>query len=157
MSFTYTADPANTPLDAVRLLIGDVDESEAQLQDNEIEWLLDIWAGKGSLYYVASMAAEAIAAKYSREVTVSADSQSVGMGELQQKYQSLADRLMVLHQQLLAGGLVDAGGVTIGEQPDQTVRPLAFGRGMHDNIEAGPQDYGGKAPAIWLPEIDGSY
>lgn len=157
MSFTYTSDPLNTPLDAVRFLIGDVDSSEPQLQDAEIEWLIELWSAKGSLYYPASMAAEAIAAKYSREVTVSADSQSVGMGELQQKYLSLADRLMTQHQQLLAGGLVDAGGVTTGEQPDQTVRPLSFGRAMHDNIEAGRQDYGGVGPHIWLPEINGGY
>ena len=156
MTFTYTADPESEPLDAVRFLVGDVDSTEPQLQDAEIEFLVATWEGM-SMYYVAGMAAEAIAAKYAREINISADSQSLSTGDLQEKYLSLAQRLFALHEQLLAGGLVDAGGVTTGEQPDPTVRPLSFGKGMHDDPEAGQQDYGGKTIPVWLPEIYGSY
>ena len=154
--FTYTADPESEPLDAVRFLVGDIDATEPQLQDAEIEFLMSIWDGM-SIYYVAAMAAESIAAKYAREINISADSQSLSTGDLQEKYLSLAQRLLTLHEQLLAGGLVDAGGVTTGEQPDPTVRPLSFGKGMHDDPEAGQQDYGGKTIPVWLPEIYGSY
>lgn len=155
--WTYDADPANSDRDAVRFLIGDVDESEPQLEDEQIEWLISIWGDKGSMYYVASMACEAIAAKYAREIDITADSQSLGTNALQQKYLTMAEQLRTLHEQLLTGGLVDAGGILVGEQPDPTVLPLAFGRGMHDNPEAGQQDYGGKDIPIWLPEIYGSW
>jgi len=156
MGFTYTSNPESVPLDSVRFLVGDIDASEPQLQDEEINYLLQLW-GDRSVYYAAAMAAEAIAARYAREVNISADSQSLSAGELQEKYLSLADRLRSQHEQLLAGGLVDAGGVTIGEQPDPTVRPLSFGRGMHDDPEAGQQDFGGYGPPVWIPEINGSY
>jgi hypothetical protein len=142
-------------VDAVRLLVGDVDPSEAQLQDEEINFLITTWADKNTLYYAASMAAETIAARYTREINISADSQTLSTGDLQQKYLSLAQRLMALHAQLLAGGLVDAGGVTTGEQPDPTVRPLSFAKGMHDDPEAGPQDMGGQAPPWWPEWLNG--
>jgi hypothetical protein len=154
--WTYTADPATEPRDAVRFLTGDVDETEQQLQDEELDWLITLW-GDRSLYYVAAEACEAIAAKYAREIDINADSQSLGTNALQQKYLTQAERLRSQHEQLLVGGLVDAGGILVGEQPDPTVLPLAFGRGMHDNPEAGQQDYGGKDVPIWLPEIYGSW
>lgn len=150
--FSYTANPTNVPVDAVRLLVGDVDESEPQLQDEEINFLITTWADKNTIYYAASMAAETIAARYAREINISADSQSLSAGDLQEKYLSLAQRLMALHAQLLAGGLVDAGGVTTGEQPDPTVRPLSFAKGMHDDPEAGPQDIAGIYPVYYYPE-----
>jgi len=155
MTFTYTASPDDEDIDAVRLLVGDVDPTEPQLQDEEIQFLIDTWSYKGSNYYVASMAAETIASRYTREINLSADSQSLQTGELQQKYLTLAERLRMLHDQLFAGGIVDAGGITAGEQPDPTVKPLSFGLGMHDDPEAGQQNFGGLTVPVWLPEIYG--
>lgn len=157
MTFTYTADPESEDIDAVRLLVGDVDSTEVQLQDEEIQFLIDTWSYKGSMYYVASMAAETIASRYTREINISADSQNIQMSELQQKYLTMGERLRMLHNQLLAGGIVDAGGITAGEQPDPTVKPLSFGLGMHDDPEAGQQNYGGVSVPVWLPEIFGGY
>lgn len=155
MAFTYGADPTSSTIDAVRFLVGDTDATEAFLSDEEIRWLSDQWENKNSVYYTASMAAEAIAARFAREVTTSSDSQTVSTSELQQKYMDLAVRLRSQHQALLAGGFVDVGGINVGEQPDPTVAPLAFGTGMHDNYEAGNQDYGDVYTPIWLPEING--
>lgn len=149
MSFTYGGDPTASTTDAVRFLVGDTSPDEPLLSDEEIAFLALTWDDKNSVYYIASMAAEAIAARFAREVTVNSDSQSVSTSELQQKYTDLALRLMGLHERLLAGGNVDVGGILAGEQPDPTVLPTAFGTGMHDSIEAGLQDYGDiRAPAF---------
>lgn len=142
MSFTYSGDPGVTPGDAVRFLVGDIVEEDALLSDEEIAFLIELWKDKNSIYYAASMAAEAIAAKFAREVTVSSDSQSVSTSELQRKYLDLAARLLRQHETLLTGGYVDMGGVNAGEQPDPTVTSPAFGTGMHDSTEAGAQDLG---------------
>lgn len=131
-----------TDLDSVRFLLGDTDESEVLLNDEEINFLIDQWASKGTIYYTASMGAEAIAARFAREVSVNSDSQTLSTSELQQKYLDLAGRLRMQHNQLLSGGNVDAGGMNAGERPDPTVAPLSFGTRMHDNPEAGQQDFG---------------
>lgn len=152
MSFTYGEDPAVSEIDAVRFLVGDTREDEAFLSDEEIYWLLNLWGDKGSMYYSASMAAEAIAAKFAREVTVNSDSQTLNASELQQKYMELAVRLRSQHEQLLASGNVDVGGILAGEQRDLTVVPMAFGTGMHDSPEAGTQDYGDNQKPDFYPE-----
>lgn len=141
-TFTYTYDPTNVPVDAVRFLTGDTNSNEWFLSNEEINWIISQWVNKNSVYYTASMAAEAIAAKLAREVTTSADSQTVGTSELQQKFVDLAARLLRQHYNLLTGGNVDVGGINSGEQPDQTITPASFGTGMHDFAEAGQQNYG---------------
>lgn len=142
MAFTYEAGLISSARDQVRFLVGDTDPDEFFLHDDEIAWLISIWKDKGSTFYVASMAAEAIAARFAREVSTTSDSQTVSTSELQQKYLDLAARLMRMHETLLTGGEVDMGGVYAGEQPDPTVTSPAFGTGMHDYIEAGNQDMG---------------
>lgn len=142
MAFTYEGNLSLSTRDQVRFLTGDKDPTEYFLENDEIEWLTLMWLSKGSIYYVASMAAESIAAKFAREVTTNSDSQTVSTSELQQKYLDLAARLMRMHETLLTGGVVDMGGVNAGEQPDPTVTSPAFGTAMHDFIEAGNQDKG---------------
>jgi hypothetical protein len=145
-TYTYAEDPANEPVDAVRFLVGDTQGDEWFLSDEEIRWIIDVWVSKNSVFYTASMAAEAIAAKFAREVSTNADGQTVNTSELQQKYLDLAARLRRQHETLLTGGFVDVGGINPGEQPDPTVTPPAFGTGMHDFSEAGQQDMGDYGP-----------
>lgn len=154
MAFTYLAD-FGVIRDQVRFLVGDTDESEFFLHDAEIEFLNSTWMSKGSVFYVAAMAAESIAAKFAREVSVNSDSQTVSTSELQQKYLDLAARLLRQHETLLTGGEVIMGGVLIGEQPDPTVTSPAFGTGMHDFVEAGQQDMGDISSDRWWPEYWG--
>jgi hypothetical protein len=143
MTFTYTGDPSTSDADAVRFLVGDVVDAEHFLEDGEIAWLLTTWLFKGTVYYPASMAAEAIAAKFTREVSYTADGQSLSLAELQSKYYELAASLRAQHKDLLVGGAtVYAGGMDSDEQTDLSVNPLAFGTQMHDNISAGRQDFG---------------
>lgn len=137
--FTYTS-PGTSRKDAVRFLVGDTDTTEQFLQDEEIQWLLETWPNKSD-YGVAAKVAEAIAAKLSREVTVSADGETVAIGELQQRYITLAEQLREQDNESNVGAdSLYVGGMLIGERPDPTVKGLAFGTGMHDFDR--PQDYG---------------
>lgn len=156
MAFTYEGRLLDSEKDQVRFLVGDTDPEEFFLHDDEITWLILQWESKGSIYYSAAMAAEAIAARFAREVTTNSDSQTVNTSELQQKYLDLAARLMRQHETLLTGGEVDMGGVNTGEQPDPTVMSPAFGTGMHDHIEAGNQDRGDAGDWV-IPEWEGWY
>lgn len=142
MAFTYEDNLSLSHRDQVRFLTGDKVEDEYFLEDREIDWLYYMWRSKGTIYYVAAMAAESIAAKFAREVTTNSDSQTVSTSELQQKYLDLAARLLRMHETLLTGGEVVMGGVTTGEQPDPTVNPPSFGTAMHDIVDAGSQDFG---------------
>lgn len=140
--FTYAGNPSESDVDAVRFLIGDTDMSEPLLSNEEIIFLSSQWTMQHSIYWTAAVAAETIAARFAREVTFNSDSQSISTSELQQKYQSLAERMRTLHRSYVIGGMPDVGGMLKGEGVDPTVAPLAFGRGMHDEPEAGQQDFG---------------
>ena len=145
MEFSYGGDLKGNLKDAVRFLIGDTNADEPMLMDGEIEFLIAVWKKRAgnSPYLLAATAAEAIAAKLAREVSFSADGQSLGLDSLQGKYQALASQLRVQDRSLYEGtGDIYIGGIDIFEFQDPTVLPLAFGTGMHDHREAGRQDYG---------------
>lgn len=142
MTFTYSGNPSESEVDAVRFLIGDTEEEEPLLHNEEILYLSSIWTLQFSIYWTAAMAAEAIAARFAREVTFNSDSQTISTSELQQKYLTMAEGLRALHRAMPAGAGVDVGGMLRDEYHDPTIAPLAFGRGMHDEIEAGEQDFG---------------
>jgi hypothetical protein len=144
MTFSYSGNPSDSDKDAIRFLIQDTDEDEPFLQDEEIIFIASHWVLSESIYYAAAQAAETIAARFAREVTVNSDSQTVSTSELQQKFQLLAERLRQMHNMYMAGGYVDAGGMLKELWRDPTVAPLAFGTGMHDDPEAGQQDLGSR-------------
>lgn len=157
MTWTYTGDPGASTGDEIRFLIGDTDESDPLLSDQEIEYLYNKWFQTyGTVFYVASIACETIAASYAREASHSADGVSVQLGEIQAKFTKQAETLREQHASLLIGGIPDVGGVTAGEQPDTQIAPLIFGTGMSDNISAGRQDYGSRdIPQYWPEQYPG--
>lgn len=95
MAWTYTADPANSDRDAVRLAIGDTDTSDQQLQDSEIEYYLGLFgvAGSGRVIPAAARACDGLAAKYARQVNTTNQGLSVGASDRMAHYQSLAESL----------------------------------------------------------------
>ena len=111
---------------------------------------------RASVVFVAAMAAEVIAAKFTREVSVSADGVSVGTSELASRYQQLATKLRdQAHEDSAAGAFPDLGGVMFDEYRDLTIKPLRFGIGSMDNYEAGRQDYGDYDPGQYpYPQND---
>lgn len=143
MSFSYGDDPANSVIDAVRLLTGDVVDAGHLIEDQSINWINEQWKHKGNVYFVASKAAELIVSRLAREVSFSADGQTVALSELQQKFTELAMSLWAQGEELQAAGSeIFAGGMLRHTFQDPSVAALAFGTRMHDNPEAGQQDYG---------------
>lgn len=151
---TWTYDPtglgtstAAERLNAVRLLVGDTDTSDQQLQDEEITFSLD--QASDNIYNAAVWCANTIASKYSRRVTTELD------GALRAEYSDLARNYRELSIQLrenarrYSGGAlgVEAGGISISEintARSDTDRPSSFARiDRFDNPKAnGPvEDY----------------
>lgn len=153
MAWSYSGNPADSPVDEIRFLIGDTDTLDQLLQNEEIQFLYDTWFTiYGTVFYVAAICCETIAASYAREASHSADGVSVDLGQIQDKFTKQAETLREQHASLLIGGVPDVGGVTAGEQPDPTIQPLIFGTGMHDDLAAGRQDYGSRNIPEYFPE-----
>jgi hypothetical protein len=87
---TYGNRPDTSELDAVRLLIGDTDCANALLLDTEIQFYIE---GCGSSAFAAPRAAEAIAGKFARQVTIRTGGVSKSNSDLMQHYLDLAKRL----------------------------------------------------------------
>lgn len=152
MAATYTS-PDSSNKDAVRFLTGDTDVDNALLQDGEIDYIITHWTDtQSTVEYYASVAADTIAAKFAREANFSADGVSVGLGNVAMQYRDLAANLREQHKNLLVGGSPDVGGITPGEQTDPDIAPFIFGTDMHDNPEAGRQNYGSRSVTEFIPE-----
>jgi hypothetical protein len=148
-SWTYTGNPAASTRDAVRFYLQDTDPADPQMSDYELDFLIDEWfEHTGSPIHVASIAAETLVARYAREVTVSADAVVVAVEQLMDRYAALSERLKALYASKEISG-PEAGAVDANETPDPSIKPLSFGKGMHDNRWAGRQDYAGDD----VPEI----
>jgi hypothetical protein len=116
MAWSYDEGNLNTGdtlgrLNAVRLLIGDTDTNDQQVQDEEI--VFGLAQANNNVYGAGAWVCRVIAAKYSRNV----DSEISGAlkesaSQLQDHYNSLADNLEYQGQKL--GGLgIAAGGVKV--------------------------------------------
>ena len=157
MTFSYSGDPASSQLDAVRFYSQDTDETDFFLTNEEINYIADQWSNvSDSPIYLAAVVCDTISAKFARELSYSGDGVSVGGSELQQKYATLAENLREQYKASVIGGGPDVSGILIGEQYDPTIKPLTFAKGMHDNPEAGQQDFGGYNERRYR-DIEGGY
>jgi len=146
--FYYSGDPAASNLDELRFLIQDTDAEDILLTDSELMYMIDKYLPEyGSTYYVAALACETISARFAREVSYSADGVSVQVSELQNKYNDLALSLRDQYKNTRQSGGPSAGGILWDETFDSSIRPLMFATGMHDNYDAGQQEFGGTQPA----------
>lgn len=157
MTFSYSGDPSQSDIDAIRFLIQDTVSSDAFLTDEEIQYLYDTWypVYKSNIM-VAAVAAETVAAKFAREVSISADGVSVGANELQNKFAQLALNLREQFSRYDVGAGPELTGVLWSDYPDPSIKPSLFQIGMHDNISAGNQSVDSPSP-LSIPEIDGGY
>lgn len=147
MTWSYSGDPSDSDLDAVRFYVQDTDANDQLITDEEIEFLIAQWSPiYNSNLWIASMAAEAISAKFTREVTYSADGVSVGTNELQQKYDALASSLRDQYKQFDLGDGVDYEDFMYTNVRDNQIKPTIWGIGMNDNVRAGDQEFGGTYP-----------
>ena len=117
MAWSYDATNLGTStvaerLNSVRLLVGDTDTNDQQVQNEEITFALN--QTNDNVYYAAAWAARTIAAQYSRRVTQNlSGALSADYSDLQDHYTSLAETLE--HQGKKSGAVlgIKAGGISI--------------------------------------------
>jgi len=142
VTWTYD-DPTASDKDAVRFLVGDTDDADPLISDEEIGFFLEEWPD--SNYHAAAETAESIAARFAREVNQSADGLSWSGDSLSQKYYELADRLRRMAARKRRSGFAPyAGGLSKNERKlddaDDDLEKGHFRSHMHDNPRGNRQD-----------------
>lgn len=138
-NWTYSGDPRDSNRDAVRFLIGDTDENDQLISDEEIAYMLLTL----SVYRTAALAATGISKSFAGK----ASSKTVGSLSLKNGFEKKADSYKDLAARLDGmanrGALVSfaayAGGISKADKQTQNddsdwVKP-SFYRGMHDSPE----------------------
>lgn len=116
MAWSYDASDLDTTtasgrLNTVRLLLGDTDTLDQQVQNEEITFSLS--QTNDNVYFAAAWLARTVASQYARKVNVSLDgSLSADYSDLAKQYTSLAETLE--YQGKKAGVIIGvvAGGLT---------------------------------------------
>jgi hypothetical protein len=119
MAWTYNATDLNTTtssgrINTVRLLVGDTDTTDQQVQNEEITFALS--ENGNNTYLAAAWVARVISSKYARLVTTKLDGAlSANYSDLAKQYQSLSDQLEYQGKTngasigILAGGITKSG------------------------------------------------
>lgn len=142
-AWSYSGDPSDSDVDQVRSWLQDTDPAMPLLGDLEIQNQVDIWYPKyDSLVYVAAVCAELVSNKFAGVVSVTADGVAVNVADISPRYAEVARRLRQMHKDHQVGGEVNIENLLWDQMPDFSIAPLSFGEGMHDNREAGRQNYG---------------
>lgn len=152
-TWSYSGDPSTSDKDEVRFLLQDVDPNVPLLSDPEIQYLVDIWQPRyGSNTMVAAVAAAVVARKLAGMPPVQGDGIAVDLSALSKTYTGLAQQLRAEYEQASdSEAEIDLSSIEWPTSPDSSIVPLNFSIGMHDNPDAGQQNYGGYYP---LPAID---
>lgn len=137
MTWSYSADALSEtvdgPLMQVRLHIGDTDEDDQQLQDEEIQYLL---TQESTTLMAASRACEILAARYARQADKKVGDLSITYTKTSENYRLLAASLMA---QGRSYAVPSAGGVEVSEKEsaadDATLVQGSIRRGMHDFVK----------------------
>ena len=101
-------------INAVRLLVGDTDTLDQQLQNEEIQFGLAL--NNNDIYYTGAWSAKAIAATYSRRVSTEVSGAlKAEYSDLAAQYDTLADKLD--YQGKTSGASIGfiAGGLTVSD------------------------------------------
>lgn len=141
MTWSYTvSDLATSKKDQVRLLIGDTVQTDQQLQDEEINFLL---SRRGTIYGAAAECCRSLQAKFSRSVDQASGNYSAKYSQLAKAYGVKASEY---EAKVATSGAVmpHAGGISVTdklaqEQDSDRVSPQ-FQVGMDDNyiLPVGP-------------------
>jgi hypothetical protein len=152
MTWTYDGDPTADDVSAIHYLVGDTDTGRQLIQDEEIQfWINTVGPIYGSNHMTAAYCAESIGARFASEVAISGDGVSVSADQLQTKFDQLATALRAQYARLQGAGAVPyVGGIETFPSYDPNVKAFQFGIGMHDNLAAGDQAYGGLGD---MPEV----
>lgn len=108
MSFSYSGNPGQSALDAVRFNVGDTDARRPQLQDGEVLYCLE-QAG-GDIQAASITACEAIIAQLSRLCDQSVGSVSKSFSQLLGNYKEVLGNLRRIASS--SGGIPIIGGIS---------------------------------------------
>jgi len=155
LSFSYDdtdlgTDTTSGRLNATRLLLGDTDSGDPQVQDSEVTFALS--QTNDNVYSAAAWLARVVASKYARQVNIDLDGQlSAEYSELSKQYSRRADQLEYQATKIGAGIGVKAGGIKktdieMARQNTNRVKPT-FRRDRfwnpptYDGMDFGYEDY----------------
>lgn len=128
----YTGDPSHSEVDAVRFWLDDVADPP-MLSDAEIEYMFDSDPASGAdPLLVAAACATKLAARFTGEVSISADGVSYSGDQLAGKYLQLATEL---REESTRRAVTGAKPVFASNH----YVPRSFRIGMYDNPQAGLQ------------------
>ncbi len=148
MVWSYSGNPADSAVDAVRFLTGDTDTNDQLLDNEEIAWTNNQITGSDTattaLYEVSYRCMVAIASKFSRLADQTVGDLKV---DLFQKATNAREQAALLKQQALREGNTPvpyAGGISVSDKEiDQAnsdiVQPY-FSRGQWTNSRGGAND-----------------
>lgn len=134
MTWSYNTNLLNTnPKDAVRLLIGDTQDCDKQMQDEEINYIYGI---RGSLYGTAADCCRALAARFSRFVDQQAGTSKLFYSQMAKAYSTKAIEFDT-KAAVFGSAMPYAGGISLSDKQRQDmdtdrVKP-AFTKGMTDD------------------------
>jgi hypothetical protein len=135
----YGGNPGTDWHDAVRLLIGDTDNTDPQFTDAELDFFATAMGTDN--YAVAAEACRALAMKYARLCDQSVGRVSVSYSQRSQRYADLAVRM---DTQAAAGAVPYAAGTSVADmqtEVDDTDRPAPFfDSHQMDNSGTDPSD-----------------
>jgi len=121
MTFTYFSDDLTTTLNQVRRLIGDVNSTSAEFQDAEINFFID---QEANIFGAASLASEALAAKYADQVDKEVDDLKIRASQKHAHYEALSTKYRATSKvkgspQVFAGGISKAQKLTEQQDTDR--------------------------------------
>jgi len=118
MAWSYSGDPATSPKDEVRFLIGDTDPTKQQIQDAEIMYNIHLVYGSNpppnKNFLAAAHCANTIAAKYTNSTDKSVGDLSISHSQQSKQWQVLAADLR--RRATLAMVPVYVGGLSYAEK-----------------------------------------
>jgi len=129
MAWSYNASDLDTTtasgrLNTVRLLLGDTDTNDQQVQNEEVTFALA--QANDNVYFAAAWLARTVAAQYARKVNTSLDGAlSADYSDLQKQYLGMAENLEYQGKKsgavlgVVAGGITKSGITTVRENTNR--------------------------------------
>lgn len=138
MKWTYSGNPGYSPKDQVRFLIGDTDEHDRLLGDQEIEWALSLY--NNAPPNAAIRCCETIIAKFSRLADETVGQVKISYSQIAKAYNNmlttLKARLATEDAGFYAGGISVSDKLTQAQNTDR-VKP-DFTKHMMENEQIAP-------------------
>jgi hypothetical protein len=113
VSFSYSGNPANSPIDELRFLLGDTDLDAFILSDEELSWIIAQNGGTASGAYVASL--KRIVLMYARLKDESVGEVSIKYSQMYRNYKDMLDREESSTANMDVGSIY-AGGIFVDDK-----------------------------------------